>query len=900
MSLTTTSAILLRSYPYSESSQVLRFYAEELGAVSAIARGARKSVGRRGAPLSTFSQGALTLNVRANRELQTLKGFEPSVFRRGLSLNPLRLSAASVLGEIVLRHGEPDPHPALYLALVRGMDAIEGCGLDHLVPELLIQLWSLVRELGYTPLLDECVHCGRPIPDKEMSRFDFAAGGLRCPACLEGEEAPVSVPKPGRSSGAFCAEELRASFSGREPTSASSAISSRITFPEGPLSGPWMCCPPCWEEAVRRLILGTAGHIDHGKTALVKALTGVDTDRLKEEKERGITVDLGFAEFKPDRRVRFGVVDVPGHEGFIRNMLAGATGVDVVLLVVAADEGVMPQTREHLAIVRLLGVPRLAVALTKTDLVDPEWVELVSEEVRDLLLDTPYQDAPLVAVSSTTGDGLERLAQVLADVAEGAEERSASDVSRLPIDRVFSVRGAGTVVTGTLWSGILRAGDRCRVLPGAKEARVRSLQIHGEEVREAQAGGRVAVGLSGAGVSHQAIHRGQALVQGEGWETSWMLTAFISVLEGTGWNLEQGQRVRVHLGTAEVLARVTLLDDPILLGGEAGWVQMRLEEPVLARVRDHLVVRSYSPITTIGGGRVAEVLPRKKRRLREGENLRLEARLGTAVDAGLLALLGQVAWDGVHVAQLPQRTGFGPAALERAQAKVLQEGKAARIEDHLFGRKIWDDGRQRLLFAMDRYHGAHPLRTGMPLEELRQVLPGGMGQRLADTLIKDMATHGSLHIAGGIVALADFQPRLTKEQRRLRDRLHGILARAGLTPPTVRELANEVGGRPDLEDILRVMEADGELIALDPDLFVSRSAVVDAGRKVVDGLAGASDLGPADFRTVLPLTRKHLLPLLRYFDRVGITIRRDDARSVAEELPEAWGNTLPTGEVPTK
>lgn len=195
MSLTTTSAILLRSYPYSESSQVLRFYAEELGAVSAIARGARKSVGRRGAPLSTFSQGALTLNVRANRELQTLKGFEPSVFRRGLSLNPLRLSAASVLGEIVLRHGEPDPHPALYLALVRGMDAIEGCGLDHLVPELLIQLWSLVRELGYTPLLDECVHCGRPIPDKEMSRFDFAAGGLRCPACLEGGGGPRLGPK---------------------------------------------------------------------------------------------------------------------------------------------------------------------------------------------------------------------------------------------------------------------------------------------------------------------------------------------------------------------------------------------------------------------------------------------------------------------------------------------------------------------------------------------------------------------------------------------------------------------------------------------------------------------------------------------------------------------------------
>ncbi|RMH14954.1 MAG: selenocysteine-specific translation elongation factor, partial [Gemmatimonadetes bacterium] len=306
----------------------------------------------------------------------------------------------------------------------------------------------------------------------------------------------------------------------------------------------------------RRLILGTAGHIDHGKTALVRALTGVDTDRLREEKERGITIELGFAELRASDALTFGVVDVPGHEGFVRTMVAGAAGVDVVLLVVAADEGVMPQTREHLAIVQLLGARRLVVALTKTDLVEEDWLELVREDVREALADTPFGDAPLVPVSARTGEGLDDLRHTLARVGEAVPDRSAADLARLPVDRVFTVQGTGTVVTGTLWSGRLEVGDQARLLPTGRAVRIRALQVHGGERNEARAGERTAVALTGPGLERADVLRGQTLVTSDAWTASHMLTVHLRVLPDTGWQVRHNQRVRVHLGTAEVMARV--------------------------------------------------------------------------------------------------------------------------------------------------------------------------------------------------------------------------------------------------------------------------------------------------------------------------------------------------------
>ena len=313
----------------------------------------------------------------------------------------------------------------------------------------------------------------------------------------------------------------------------------------------------------KRLILGTAGHIDHGKTALVKSLTGVDTDRLQEEKARGITIELGFADFTPREDLRMGVVDVPGHEGFIRNMLAGATGMDLVLLVVAADEGVMPQTREHLEIVRLLGVEKMVVALTKSDLVEEEWLPLVEEEVREALRGSPYGAAPMVATSTLTGAGIDTLKDRLVEVAEGVERRSSEDLVRLPIDRAFTVRGTGTVVTGTLWSGRLSIGDAVVLQPSGVRGRVRGLQVHGTSVEHAGAGERTAVAITGGEIDLDTAERGQVLVAEGTWRATGMLTAMLRVVPGTGWTVKHGQRVRVHLGTTEVMARVITLE-----GGE--------------------------------------------------------------------------------------------------------------------------------------------------------------------------------------------------------------------------------------------------------------------------------------------------------------------------------------------
>lgn len=630
---------------------------------------------------------------------------------------------------------------------------------------------------------------------------------------------------------------------------------------------------------MRRLILGTAGHIDHGKTSLVRALTGVETDRLVEEKRRGITIDLGFADLELDDGTTFGIVDVPGHEAFIRNMLAGATGIDLVILTVAADEGMMPQTREHLSIVELLGVRAGVVALTKADLVDAEWLELVVEDVREGLRGSPFADAPLVPVSSTTGEGLDELRAALAEAAAVTAVRVAEDLFRLAVDRVFSVRGTGTVVTGTVWSGRVEREAVVRVLPAGTESRVRGVQVHGLAVDEAGAGQRAALAL--AGTDRDAIRRGDVLVTDPAWRPTSMLTVRLRVLDGTGWTVRHRQRVRFHLGAAEVMARVALLEGdgagPEIGPGESAWAQLRLEAPVVARAGDRFVIRSYSPVTTIGGGTVVEPTPEKRKRLDAPRRERLETLASGRPAERIAARVQASGWRGIAVAELPVQTPLAPATVE-AELRSLEPERVVRVEGEVFDRRVVDEARVRFLAALEEFHGAHPLRLGMERERLRRAVPPAAAPSLVEWVLGELTRDGLIEPRAGLVARAGYVPELGEDQRRLRTRLVALLDEHGLTPPTLPELPAELREHPDFWSLLKLLEHDGVIVAVNTEFYLGREAADRLVEAVREQLAGRGPLGPTDFRTAIPVSRKYLIPILEYLDRVGVTARQGERR----------------------
>ena len=626
------------------------------------------------------------------------------------------------------------------------------------------------------------------------------------------------------------------------------------------------------------LILGTAGHIDHGKTSLVRALSGVDTDRLAEEKKRGITIELGFASYSPEEGCSFGIVDVPGHEGFVRTMVAGATGMDLVLLVVAADEGVMPQTREHMAIVRLLGVGGMVVALTKTDLVDEEWLELVTEDAQDLLDGTPYEHSEIVPVSVEDAASLAELSRALVRCGSAARERAVDDLFRLPVDRVFAVEGAGTVVTGTLWSGALSRGDTVRILPGGGEARVRAVQVHGAQVDRAEAGQRTALALTGAAVRRGMIARGDVLVTHPSWSPSMMLTVELDALHDSGWRLVAGQRVRVHLGTVERMARVALLATDEVLPGEPALAQLRLEGPVVARSGDRFVVRSYSPVTTIAGGVVLEPAPPKRKRISRAETSALEA-LSQGGEPAVRGAAALAAWQGLDANALGVLAGWAGGAANLP-------GDLPLIDGHLFDPDIVADGEARILAAVRRHHETRSLEAGARLDMLRASLPARSHPRLADGLAGRLALAGRLVVEGKVARLPDFEAALSPADEKIADRVMEALAAARLQGPTTDELkARLPRAGPRLEAILDFLRAQGRIHRLGDAFWVDAGALASAATSVVEYFAGQSGLGPADFREVLPVTRKHLIPVLAHFDSVGVTHRTEAGRQVATAVP---------------
>ena len=629
-------------------------------------------------------------------------------------------------------------------------------------------------------------------------------------------------------------------------------------------------------------VIGTAGHVDHGKSTLVEALTGIDPDRLREEQEREMTIDLGFAWLTLPNGESVGIVDVPGHRDFIENMLAGVGGIDAALFVVAADEGVMPQTREHLAILDLLKVSGGVVALTKVDLVDdPEWLELVTADVSETLDGTVLEGVPIVPVSARTGQGLQELLAALQEVLERTEPRPDRGRPRLWVDRVFTISGFGTVVTGTLVDGILTVGQEVEVLPQGLKARIRGLQTHKKKIERAVPGSRVAINLSG--VSKSDLARG-SLVTIPGWlRPTILVDVRLDYLADAGHPLKHNARLKFFCGSAEVMARVRLLGRETLPPGESGWAQLELSEPLPLVRGDRFIVRRPSPPATVGGGGVVDPNPgRKHRRFRPEVIARLETLAqGTPAEVLLEALQRR---GPTVVRELLEGSGLGEAASEAleelvttGEAVVLDVEGAVRSNRLVASRSWWSATTDRLREELAAYHRRYPLRPGMGREALRSTLR--LDPRTFNGLMARAAAEGVLVDEGATVRLPDHEIRFSPEQQRAVDDLLARFRRAPYTPPSVKESTAAVG-----EEVLAVLLARGELIQVSPDVLFLSATYEEMVRRIRVHIQQNGSITLAQARDMFHTSRKYAQALLEYLDEQGITRRVGDERVLASDV----------------
>jgi len=644
----------------------------------------------------------------------------------------------------------------------------------------------------------------------------------------------------------------------------------------------------------RQLILGTAGHIDHGKTALVRALTGIDTDRLPEEKARGITIDIGFAHLDLGA-VRYGIVDVPGHERFIRNMLAGAAGIDVALLVVAADDSIMPQTREHLAILELLQIPVGLIVLTKCDLVDAEWIELVEEDVRSLVRGTFLHEAPIVRTSANRGEGIDEVKRALLDLAVAGQPAGprpqAPGLFRLPVDRSFVLEGRGTIVTGTVWSGSAHVGDELDWLPVGGKVRIRGLHTHGESVQSVCAGQRAALNLIGA--HHSEIVRGHELTSPNILKTSRRVTVHLRVLRESPLAVRHRDRVRVHLGTQEAIAWVRLLSETRLEPGESGLAQLIAPRPIVCRGRQPLIIRAESPLVTLGGGMVLQCAGERLSRrapsaLRTIGDLLADDEL-TRADAALFHL----GIREVSAADLACELGVEAAAAEGLIERLIGAGRIVTLElpPRRSIRLHVEHVRQlesRLAETLARLHRESPMEAVVPRPRVAQALAYVKADVLNAVLARMIAS-GDVIGTAGAVAQRDHAPCLTSAQKAMQEKMVARFERDAFMPPEPAELAAEHGApEEEIRSLLTLCVHRGELVHLGGAMYLHRAGHGELLARIGAALAGGPGLTVSEIRSLLETSRKYALPICEYLDRIGVTQRRGDLRTAG---PKAGSST---------
>ena len=634
---------------------------------------------------------------------------------------------------------------------------------------------------------------------------------------------------------------------------------------------------------MRSIVIGTAGHIDHGKSALVKALTGTDPDRLKEEKARGITIDLGFAHAEiGGHDVAF--VDVPGHERFVKNMLAGVGGIDAVMLVIAADESVMPQTREHFAICRLLQVPAGIVVLTKSDLVDADMLELVRLDARELIAGSLLEHAPILAVSSKTGDGLGALRDALAVLAASAPPRPSDGAPRLPIDRVFSMRGFGTVVTGTLTAGVIAADEELVLLPEKRSVKIRGIQVHGRPRASADAGRRVAVNLGGVEVGD--VHRGDTLTTAGALESTRRFDAVIEILPDAR-QLRHGSRVRFHHGAVEVLGRIALAASADRQAGaiaevepgHSAYARVRLEAPAVLTRGDQFILRAYSPAITIGGGRVLDPIPARTP-IRTHAGTARFARLNRTARDAAVAFVEERGGAGLPVAALARRAGLSPAAASGLAAELAHAGEVVAIGDTLFSARLVTTVQDRLMAAVEEHHRAAPLSDGLPREEARERVFGPAAPALFPYVLAALVDAGKL-VASDRLSLPGRGVTLNADEARAHAALDGIYREAGLAPPDLAAAAAAAGVSLAIADrISRLLLRQSVLVKLDTLLFHNESLARLKHDVLELKRDGTASVDVAAFKARYGISRKYAIPLLEWLDRERVTRRAGDSRII--------------------
>ncbi|MGE0493163.1 MAG: selenocysteine-specific translation elongation factor [Vulcanimicrobiota bacterium] len=623
-------------------------------------------------------------------------------------------------------------------------------------------------------------------------------------------------------------------------------------------------------------IVGTAGHVDHGKSTLIRALTGTETDRLPEEQARGLSIDLGFASLELDRGVTAGIVDVPGHERFLKNMLAGVGGYDLGLLVVDAQESVMPQTTEHVEILDLLKTRAGVVALTKVDLAEEEFLELVEEELAQALAPTFLHQAPVVRVSARTGRGMDELKKVLAERLAGLAPRSVDAPFRLPVDRVFLKSGFGTVVTGSLWSGTLNVGDRVEILPAGIEARIRGLQVHGAKVEQALAGQRVAVNFSG--VEPGSLARGQVLAPPGLMRATTCIDARLEVLASVPRALKHRAPVRFYAGTQECIGRVYLLEQDRLEAGRSGLVQIRLEEPTVVLRQDRYILREFTSSFTVGGGTVLDPYSAPYRRRSDPKLLnRLKDREQGGTEGGLLAVLESAA-GGTRTAQaLAQELQLDEATFDELVQRLLAEGAVARLGKWYASGPAAQALSARLESVLERLQEAAPWRVGWRKEELLKLLNSDKPQ-LAQAVLADGLARGRLQERQALLSLAGHEAVLDPEQRKACDRVVELLRSGGCAPPDWKELEKQAGLPPRMWNVVAGFLIETQAVKKVAEGMYFLEETLEAARQALRELGDGFTASEA--RTALDTTRKYIIPVLEYFDLTGFTQRVDDKRVV--------------------